>query len=1129
MPDEPKPIKMQLPNSTALKNIAASKGQILKDGSNEAAGLAYHSGLAKSSVAYMPLRYAQSASGVTITQPMFFSPMQTPQNWQIASKRREVYQWARFYYENEPKVAAAIDFYSQFPINGFKLECKKRKVLRYFERLVDRLELLKWLRLISHERFLLGDVFVFSEVTCPHCHGSGKNPDDPESECLHPDGTFKRLIVMNPDWIEVYTSPLADEPEIVFLPDDDLKKIVQTRQPKKIFDKMPEQVKALIAGGRPIRLDSRLTSHIKHNGVPYGTYGESLLRRLFTTLAYKTKLMTANWIVAERLILPVRVVKIGDKDRPAGEDDISEVTQYLSQVANDPNLTIVTHHAFDYEWYGASGKIHNINAEMELIGKEILDGLMLNQALLNGEMGAYACLDESTLTLTDSGFKKWDEISEADKIACFNPDTKKIEYHHYVEKHVYDHSGEMVKFQTDKIDICVTPNHRMWAKKRDSDTFEFVRADEVSRRCKFIGTVGGFDGEYESSVQIGDTKISTYDYCEMAGFFVSEAWTASEKRSNRKNQTTTISIGQVEYGKAREQISTLFDRTFDTHYETEHAISVYKPDLATHFRTEYGSHATKKRLPAWLKNLSTECLEILIQSMLQGDGYVRTRKGRADVTHSYCTSSDQLAKDFAEIAFKCGYVTKIVKRAPYKSGKKYFNKGGYEFQTQHPQYVVHISKGRKGQEPSLQSKSKKYANKEIQRVTYDGKVYCFTVPHGLFVTMREGKITIQGNSAQIGAETMIRRLETWRSELKDWVEKYIFLPIAKMQGFIDEDESKEAGEVVYLYPQLKWEDMNLRDNSNDKQMMIGLNQNGKISDRTLLEFFDLNYDQEVERLREQNIMAQQNGMVTGGAGGPGGMGAPGIGGPGGAGGGGAVGPMGGPGGAPGMGGPDMGGGMMGGGAPGGTPGGGMMGGGAPMGAAAGGPTPGKVYKKGKAPKAQEPDEATLAAMQPKQVPLTQPEAKLLRLMQSMRLPFGLYVQFKQQVPGEQQPFAMDFAIPDIRLDIEADGEKWHTNPEDKQSDNERDMKLAHNGWTVIRFPESAINENMQQVQKVLEDAIASAVEARQKSSKKASIQGLSSRLVVSSFENPLLADAIERGFTSIVIPEERWDEDIKTG
>ena len=60
-------------------------------------------------------RYAQSQ--VTYTQPQFYSPLHTPQNWQIPAKRREVYQWLRYFAENEPKVAAALDFYSCFEPN----------------------------------------------------------------------------------------------------------------------------------------------------------------------------------------------------------------------------------------------------------------------------------------------------------------------------------------------------------------------------------------------------------------------------------------------------------------------------------------------------------------------------------------------------------------------------------------------------------------------------------------------------------------------------------------------------------------------------------------------------------------------------------------------------------------------------------------------------------------------------------------------------------------------------------------------------------------------------------------------------------------------------------------------------
>src|SRR4051812_12526970 len=71
-----------------------------------------------SSLIYGSTRLGQSTT--VHTQPQFYSPMTTAQNWQIPVHRKNIYQWARYFYENEPKVAAAIDFYSQFSMNGFE-------------------------------------------------------------------------------------------------------------------------------------------------------------------------------------------------------------------------------------------------------------------------------------------------------------------------------------------------------------------------------------------------------------------------------------------------------------------------------------------------------------------------------------------------------------------------------------------------------------------------------------------------------------------------------------------------------------------------------------------------------------------------------------------------------------------------------------------------------------------------------------------------------------------------------------------------------------------------------------------------------------------------------------------------
>ena len=329
-------------------------------------------------------KMTKKGAGGTIqySQPTFFSPVYTPINWQIPSKRREQYQWLRFFYENEPRVAAALDFYARFPMSsGFELECKDRHVKNYFDNLNKKLDLERWLRLISHEVHLMGDCFPFLEVNCDICGGA-----DPL--CEHEGGSFKRLIVLNPDFVEVFTNPLTPNNSIMLIPDDELKELVRKRGPGA--ENLSDSISTMVMAGQPIPLDNLSVSHLKYGESPYRRYGISMIRRLFPILAYKTKLMTAQWIVAERMILPVKIVKVGTEERPASENDISNVQQQLSMTSNDPNLVIVTHHAFEMQYVGGGSQVLQLSQEWDFINQEVLDGLGINKMLLNGEGPVYS-------------------------------------------------------------------------------------------------------------------------------------------------------------------------------------------------------------------------------------------------------------------------------------------------------------------------------------------------------------------------------------------------------------------------------------------------------------------------------------------------------------------------------------------------------------------------------------------------------------------------------------------------------------------------------------------------------------------------------------------------------------------
>lgn len=337
---------------------------------------------------------ALATPGNTLTgQPRFYSPLHTPSNWQIPQKRQEVYVWARFFGTMEPKVAAALDFYSQFPTcTGFDNVCEDDRIKEYYDDIARRLNLDDLLPIIAYEYFAMGDVFPFASIYCTSCGGSGfKTTENGELvSCNHEGGTIGAVTVLNPDYIEVRRTAQVNDETIFMIPDENLVNTVRRREPREVYDRIPDPFKMQILAGMPIRLHPQSISHLAHNRTGYMPYGRSIVYRLFQTLAYKDKIRQAQWSVADRHILPIRVVKVGSDTFPAGDGDIAAITQQVLSAVNDPNFTLVTHHALDYDFVGSTGKVLQLKNEYDLVTEELLDGLMINKALLNSEGPSYS-------------------------------------------------------------------------------------------------------------------------------------------------------------------------------------------------------------------------------------------------------------------------------------------------------------------------------------------------------------------------------------------------------------------------------------------------------------------------------------------------------------------------------------------------------------------------------------------------------------------------------------------------------------------------------------------------------------------------------------------------------------------
>jgi very-short-patch-repair endonuclease len=75
---------------------------------------------------------------------------------------------------------------------------------------------------------------------------------------------------------------------------------------------------------------------------------------------------------------------------------------------------------------------------------------------------------------------------------------------------------------------------------------------------------------------------------------------------------------------------------------------------------------------------------------------------------------------------------------------------------------------------------------------------------------------------------------------------------------------------------------------------------------------------------------------------------------------------------------------------------------------------------------------------------------------------GLNAERQDFVTANGHDYALDFAFycAQGKLDVETDGDTWHSNPEKAREDNLRDNDLETSGWKSLRFNTLQLNEQM---------------------------------------------------------------------
>ncbi len=375
--------------------------------------------------------------------------------------------------------------------------------------------------------------------------------------------------------------------------------------------------------------------------------------------------------------------------------------------------------------------------------------------------GIKGCYDDQTEVLTNRGWLPWGEVTMNDAFATTNPHTGFIEYQKPNRLIRYHHTGKMYHVANRGVDLCVTPDHRMWVKKRDHDDYFVMTAEEVIGKNVRYKAGGmhwqGFDPEYIElkgfkqnrgnwNKSVSSIKIDAEVWATFLGWYISEGSCDYRKGNYR------IRITQNQ-GSLRDKMREVLNKLPVTVNEDKNGFIINNEQIWR--AVEYLGKAPQKHIPQYALDWSPRLLGILLDSLMEGDG---------DCNECYYTSSKRLADNVIEIALKLGVsATAVIKS---KAGTiSNYNKEGREIKAQYDQWKVSIK--REQLEPAYYPSEYNGVHGDrldgtkfphcSEWIDYDGEVFCAEVPNHLLIVRRNGKPIVSGNSM---AGTVLRRAMT---------------------------------------------------------------------------------------------------------------------------------------------------------------------------------------------------------------------------------------------------------------------------------------------------------------------------------------------------------------------------------
>ena len=312
--------------------------------------------------------------GDTVKQsPEVYSPLWLNSNLSLPRDRPTINAWCRSFFALNPFVHNAISLHSTYPISKLNIKCPNKDIEKFFNDMIEEIDLMNVCVQIAQEYWLLGEAFPYAEYD--------------ESK-----GRWSRLLIQNPDYMLVKRTVIANEPIIMLRPDENLKKIVSSNRPADIEQRkqLNQYIVDSVKRGNNITLDNFNISQLARRISPYEIRGTGLPVCIFRQLMLFDKLRESKYAQSENMINPLTLIKVGSADFKPTMADLESWRNIFESAQSDRDFKVFTHEGVTVEKIGSGAGIYDISGDITQLVKEIFIGLQVPSVIMDGADVTYA-------------------------------------------------------------------------------------------------------------------------------------------------------------------------------------------------------------------------------------------------------------------------------------------------------------------------------------------------------------------------------------------------------------------------------------------------------------------------------------------------------------------------------------------------------------------------------------------------------------------------------------------------------------------------------------------------------------------------------------------------------------------